>query len=46
MARMLEKWNDICVYVVRRLLLWLLFGAGENGLSGSKFFRQSYINFL
>ena len=26
--------------------LRVLFGAGENGLSGSKFFRKSHINFL
>jgi len=40
-----EKWNDICMWVWFSRL-WVLFRAGENGLSGSKFFCKSHINFL
>ncbi len=45
MVSMLEKWNGMCMWVWFSRL-WVLFGAGENGLSGSKFFRKSHINFL
>ncbi len=45
MVSMLEKWNGMCMWVWFSRL-WVLFGAGENRLSGSKFFRKSHINFL
>ena len=45
MVSMLEKRNGICMWVWFSCL-WVLFGAGENGLSGSEFFRKSHINFL
>ena len=45
MVSVLEKRNGICMWVWFSRL-WVLFRAGENGLSGSRFFRKSHINFL